>query len=225
MGLGPFAGRLDEVARQAAQERAERAAGKKQAQPADVQVGAPVPLALRPPYAGATRVLRWATNIVLSAGYDQKHPLSNKVEVTLRLRHLAREVGLSPAGVAWIAALCGPRCARRRCGAARLSPRSRASAARQVHGQHGHAAPGEPPVRDARGQPPRLPAHHQRCVLCCGRAARGACTRLLTRRGRAELVDEGAREGGGLDAKAPGAAAVLARQARQKEALKPTARA
>jgi hypothetical protein len=77
--------------------------------PADAQRGAPLPAELAPPYAGAARVLRWATQIVLSAGYDQRHPLSNKVEVTLRLRDLAREVGLSREGTAWIAALCGPR--------------------------------------------------------------------------------------------------------------------
>ena len=37
---------------------------------------------------------------------------------------------------------------------------------------------------------------------------------------RAELVDEGAREGGGLDTKAPGAKSVLERQAREKAAAK-----
>jgi hypothetical protein len=74
-----------------------------------LQEGAPVPDEVAPPYPGAERVLQWSTQIVLSAGYDQRHPLSNKVEVTLQLRALAREVGLSPAGVAHIAALCGPR--------------------------------------------------------------------------------------------------------------------
>ena len=36
---------------------------------------------------------------------------------------------------------------------------------------------------------------------------------------RAELVDEGAREGGGLDAKAPGAKSVLERQKREQASL------
>ena len=85
-------------------------AGPEPSAAADAQEGAAVPREGAPPYDGASRVLRWATQIVLSAGYDQRHPLSNKVEVTLRLRDLAREVGLSPAGVAHIAALCGRRC-------------------------------------------------------------------------------------------------------------------
>jgi hypothetical protein len=108
MGAGPFAQRLEEVAHQAA---LERASGRPA--PADVQVGAALPLASRVPYEGASRVLRWATNLVLSAGYDQKHPMSNKVVLTVRLRDLAREVGLSREGTAWIAAVCGPRCGER----------------------------------------------------------------------------------------------------------------
>jgi hypothetical protein len=77
--------------------------------PDDVQEGAPVVAPAAPPYAGASRLLRWSTQIVLSSGYDQRHPLSSKVEVTLRLRELAAELGISPRGVAHIAALCGHR--------------------------------------------------------------------------------------------------------------------
>lgn len=107
-GSGPFAKRLGEVAKQAKQERAAARKAPKGA-PADAQVGPPVPSGDDEPYPGAARVLRWATHVVLSAGYDQRHPMSNKVEVTLQLRHLASEVGLQPKGVAWIAALCGKR--------------------------------------------------------------------------------------------------------------------
>ena len=213
MGTGPFAQRLDAVARTAARERAARA--KARAQPQDVQTGEAAPLAADAPYPGALRVLRWATHMVLSAGYDQKHPMSNKVEVKVRLRDLAREVGLSPAGVAWIAALCGPRCVRAP-GAAPAPALTRRAARLQVRRQDGHAAPGEPPVPDARGQPPRLPAHHQRCVLVIARGVAAPAAGADRMPARAELVDEGAREGGGLDAKAPGAASVLARQAREK---------
>ena len=109
MGTGPFAQRLDEVARKAAQERAAQAQAARK-EPQDVQVGEAAPLPLDAPYPGASRVLHWATQVVLSAGYDQNHPISNKVELKVRLRDLAREVGLSRAGVAWIAAVCGTRC-------------------------------------------------------------------------------------------------------------------
>ena len=55
-------------------------------------------------------------------------------------------------------------------------------------------------------------------VCCQALPARPARARgWLMRCAAAELVDEGAREGGGLDAAAPGAATVLARQARQAQ--------
>ena len=80
------------------------------------QVGAPMPQSQAAPYPGAAHVLHWTTCVVLSAGFDQRHPLSNKVELCVQLRALARETGLKPAGVAWIRALCGPRCAPRAAG-------------------------------------------------------------------------------------------------------------
>ena len=75
----------------------------------ELQVGEALPAAMSPPYPGARQVLTFRTRIILSAGNDQRHALSNKVECTLQLAELAREVGLSDAGVAYIAALCGPR--------------------------------------------------------------------------------------------------------------------
>jgi hypothetical protein len=76
----------------------------------ELQTGHALPPEFAAPYAGASRVLHWHTRIILSAGNDQRHALSNKVEVTLKLSELSREVGLSPAGVAYIRALCGLRC-------------------------------------------------------------------------------------------------------------------
>ncbi len=102
-GFGPFAGVL-------AGER--QLAAPPSLPPDEMQVGAPVQVASVAPYEGASQLLTWRTRIILSAGNDQRHPLSNKVEVTLRLADLAREVGLSPAGVAYVKALCGPRHAR-----------------------------------------------------------------------------------------------------------------
>jgi hypothetical protein len=156
--------------------------------PHDVQEGAPVEEQAAPPYAGASRLLRWSTQIVLSSGYDQRHPLSSKVEVTLQLRELAAELGISPRGAAHIAALCGHRHARatkagctpcvERGHAQRLCMLMRARVRNallntpplccrllppQVPRAHRHGAPGEPALLHARGQPARLPAHHQRC--------------------------------------------------------------
>ena len=163
MGTGPFAQRLDEVARKAAQERAARDKAARK-QPQDVQKGEAAPLPAEAPYPGASRLLHWATQVVLTAGYDQKHPMSNKVEVKVRLRDLAREVGLSRAGVAWIAAVCGPRCVPALPRSRRQPLLTRRPACLQLRRQDRHAAPGEPAVSDARRQPQRLPAHHQRCV-------------------------------------------------------------
>lgn len=93
-GYGPFAELLREPATLPEEE---------------LQTGHALPRELAAPYDGASRVLLWRTRIILSAGNDQRHPLSNKVEVTLKLRELAKEVGLSRAGVEYIRALCGPR--------------------------------------------------------------------------------------------------------------------
>ena len=75
----------------------------------ELQTGEALPAEFAAPYEAASRVLTWRTRIILSAGHDQRHPLSSKVECTLSLGELAREVGLSPEGVALIKLLCGPR--------------------------------------------------------------------------------------------------------------------
>ena len=220
MGAGPFAPRLDEVARQAAQERAAR--DKARAQPQDMQKGEAAPAALDAPYPGASRLLRWSTHVVLSAGYDQKHPMSNKVEVKVRLRDLAREVGLSPAGVAWIAAVCGPRCA-----PARLAPAPPACSRAARRGRRYDAKTDTLRLVSRRYQ--TREDNRRDCLRIINgvfpRALYGLLASAAADRAplRAELVDEGAREGGGLDAKAPGAKAVLERQAREKAAAKATA--
>jgi len=77
--------------------------------PDALQVGSPVPPEHDEPWPGAPRLLRWRTRIILQNGQDQRHPLSNKVEVTFRLRDVAASVGLNAVGVAWIKALVGPR--------------------------------------------------------------------------------------------------------------------
>ena len=61
------------------------------------------------PWPGAPRLLKWRTRIILQNGTDQRHPLSNKVEVTMVLKEVAQAVGLRPEGLCWIRALCGPR--------------------------------------------------------------------------------------------------------------------
>ena len=94
----------------------QRALAQPQPLPAEqLQVGEPLPAPAAEPYQGATALLRWRTRIILSAGNDQRHALSNKVEVTLQLRQLAREVGISQAGVAYIKALCASRCVLQSC--------------------------------------------------------------------------------------------------------------
>jgi hypothetical protein len=98
-GLGPFADVL----------RGQRELSTPLGLPVELQEGAPLPAELAPPYEGASRLLTWRTRIIVSGGEDQRHALSNKVECTLVLRDLAREVGLSKAGLAWIKALCGAR--------------------------------------------------------------------------------------------------------------------
>ena len=61
------------------------------------------------PWPGAPRLLTWRTRIILQNGTDQRHPLSNKVEVTCRLKEVGQAVGLRDVGLRWIRALCGPR--------------------------------------------------------------------------------------------------------------------
>ena len=137
----------------------------------ELQTGDALPAEFAEPYEGASRVLTWRTRIILSAGHDQRHPLSSKVEVTLVLAELAREIGLSPEGVALIKLLCGPRYT---AGTDTLRLVSQRYYTRE---------------------------DNRRDLL-----------RIVD-----ELIDEAAKEGG-LDAKAPGAKSVLARQARQRAA-------
>lgn len=138
----------------------------------ELQVGSPLPESEPAPYPGAARLLHWTTCVVLSAGFDQRHPLSNKVELRVRLGALARETGLKAGGLAWIRRLCGPR----------------------------YHAPSD-----------TLRLVSQKFFT--REDNRRDCLRILN-----ELVDEGVREGGGLEPSAPAAAAVLARQAREAAA-------
>lgn len=75
----------------------------------ELQTGAAVPASEAAPYDGATRLLSWRTRIVLSSGADQFHPLSSKAEVSVELGALAKEVGISTAGLEWMRAVCGTR--------------------------------------------------------------------------------------------------------------------
>jgi len=140
LGVGPFAGVLT----------GKRALAQPQPLPAEqLQVGEPLPAPAAEPYQGATALLRWRTRIILSAGNDQRHALSNKVEVTLQLRQLAREVGISQAGVAYIKALCASRCVLQ--AALLFVQRCGAHCVPQIHACDGHASAGEPAILHAGG--------------------------------------------------------------------------
>lgn len=72
-------------------------------------LGIEVPPEQEPPYAGARPILRWEDRYVMAVGGHEPHPLNKKAKMSVYLRDLQVETGLSNAALQHIARICGTR--------------------------------------------------------------------------------------------------------------------